>query len=354
VAGNALARLRSADPDARRGAAAWLAENAPDGADLQKEVSGVLADMLGDPTRGMDLLAIRALKLWATEDSLPKLAAFAKAGGRAVACPPELIDVLARFPGDAAAQAIALQLEAPEGRDRAVKALLRMGATGSKAALPYLDHPDTAVRTAARQLAQKLDTPPTHRIDQALADLGDARKGRVRAALALLARLRPDEAARPRVSAALNAPLLDAAPDIRSAALDAVAVWGTKANTATLLKLLAQPRIGGRRDTRIIAILGTLQDATAAPTLAEGLTRPEELDAAVKALVAIGPGAEDAVTPYLRSISREARFAACWILGEIGTARSMPALDAAGTRFNDDPDFTARTQLAAEKITGRG
>jgi hypothetical protein len=148
--------------------------------------------------------------------------------------------------------------------------------------------------------------------------------------------------------------LLDPDTGIRDDALNAARVWASKANTATLLKLLGQLRTGALCDPRVITLLGSLQDPAAAPALAEGLTRPQpELDADVKALVALGPAAEEAVIPYLQSTIREARFAACWALGEIGTEKSVAPLEKAGNSFFGDNDYNRATQIACEKIEAR-
>jgi len=73
----------------------------------------------------------------------------------------------------------------------------------------------------------------------------------------------------------------------------------------------------------------------------------------VKALTAIGPGAEYAVIPYLQSTAREARFAACAILADVGTPKSLPALEAAGNKDLGDVAFYQCAQLAGEKIMAR-
>jgi hypothetical protein len=353
IAGAALSRLKSPSPDAQRSAAVWLAENPPDDPNQQAAVAKALTALLDDLSPKVNALALRALKLWATKDSLPPLVALARRGENAGACAPELIDVLAWFPDDTAAAAIALQLKTPANRGRAAQALLKLGPVATNAVLPYVDHPDPAVQKEARRISHQLNAALTLQVDRILADLTDARKPRARAALRSLAQLRPQEASRAKVSEALNASLLDSDPAIVTDALNAVRVWGSRANTATLLKLLAKPRIGVTRDCRVIDLLGSLQDPAAAPALAEGLTRPEELDASVKALVSLGPGAEEAIAPYLRSSARGPRFAACWVLGEVGTARSLPALKAAREKFLYEGDFCKRTDDASDKITAR-
>jgi hypothetical protein len=354
IAGEALARLKSNNPDARRSGAVWFAENPPTDEKRQAEVATVLTRLLDDLSPRVNALALDALKLWATRDSVPSLVAFARRNEKAGPCPSALIDVLARFPDETTAEAIALQLKVPANRGRAVQALLKFGLVASKAVLLHIDDPDAAIQKETRGLAQQLNVPLSLQLNQALADLADAQKPRVRAALQYLPQLRPDEASRTRVSQALNASLLDPDPAVLADALGAVRVWGSKANTASLLKLLGTLRTrGGARDPRIIDLLGVLQDSTAAPALAEGLTRPEELEPVVKALVALGSGAEEAVLPYVKSTSRGARFAASWVLGEIGTARSLSPLRDAGSRYVGDDPFNRQLLIAAEKITAR-
>jgi hypothetical protein len=353
IAGEALTRLESNNPSAQQGAAVWFAENPPYDSRQQAEAAKVLSGMLGDLSSKVNALALHALKLWATKDSLPGLVAFARRNEAAGACPAELIDVLARFPDESAAEAIALQLEVPTNRGRAVGALLNLGPVATKAVLPYIDDPDPAVQNAALGLCEQLKIPTSIQLDQILADVADAHKPIAHAALQTLARLRPDESSRARVSQALNAPLLDPDPMVLADALNAVHAWGSKANTATLLKLLARPQIAGTRDPRVISLLGSLQDPAAAPALAEGLTRPQEVDADVKALVTLGPGAEEAVAPYLQFSIRGARFAACWVLGEIGTSKSLPHLEEARSKYLEDGDFGQQTRFAMEQIRAR-
>ena len=151
-----------------------------------------------------------------------------------------------------------------------------------------------------------------------------------RAALQHLAQLRPDEASRVKVSQALNAPLLDPDATIRDGALDAVRVWATQENAATLLKLLG--------------------DLPAGATPADARTS----DRVVQAIGAIGPGVEDAVIPLLKSPNGLVRREACGILGEIGTNKSVQPVEAAGQAYlTIDVDFYRQTQLAVAKIMAR-
>ena len=60
------------------------------------------------------------------------------------------------------------------------------------------------------------------------------------------------------------------------------------------------------------------------------------------------------MAPYLRSGSREVRFAACWVLGEIGTSRSLTPLAEAARAYLPDEAFAHRTRVASDQITARG
>jgi hypothetical protein len=335
VIAEARRRLLSNDPEARRGAAAWLAENPPQDDAQKGEVAGALAGLLDDLSPQVNGLALRALKLWATRDCLPQVVAFAarqeKATDKdAVANNSPLIDVLAQVPDEGAAEVLALRLKDPAQRDKAAQALLKLGPVAVGPVLKYLDHPNADVRKEARTLCRTLNVPAARQVEQMLADVGDAHKPRSLTALQELARLRPDEASRVKVSRALNAPFLDADPTIRAAALDAVRAWGTTENTAALLKLLSN-------------VCGVNNPDTA-----------RTVESISQTLISIGPGAEDAVIPLLRSSEPAVRGAACRVLADVGTAKSVEPLQDAGREFlSGDFGFYTFTQTAVAKIAAR-
>jgi hypothetical protein len=336
VIATALRRLTSNDPEARRQAAAWLADNPPDNDAERADLSGPLAALLGDLSPRVNGVALRALKLWATRDSLPQVVEFArrqeKAGANkeAAANNSAMIDLLARFPDETAAEAVALRLKDPELRGKASQALVQIGPAATGPVLKYIDHPDADVRKEARSLGRLLNVPADRQLDQTLADVADPSKPRARAALQHLAQLRPDEASRARVARALNAPLLDPDPTLRDGALDAVRVWATPDNAAALLKLLnGLPPVGNADDARTA-------------------------ERVALAITAIGPGAEDAVIPLLKSSNGLVRRVACDILGESGGSKSVEPLESAGQAYlNLDVGFYQRTQEAVAKITAR-
>jgi HEAT repeat protein len=328
--------LLSNDLEERHSAAVWFVENAPEN-DLEKaEVTGPLAELLGTLSPKVHHLALRALKKWGTKDCLPQVVAFGerqqKAGNNkeAAANNPALIDLLSQFPDQTAADAVAIWLRDPERRGLAVQALLKIGPAATASILTYLNHPDADVRKEARSLCNLLKVPTERQIGQTLADVADTRKARSRAALQHLAQLRPDEASRVKVSQALNAPLLDTDAEIREGALDAVRIWATRENIDTLLKLLGNLASEGKKESG------------------------RNIDRVSEVLIAIGPDVEEAVIPLLKSPLVPVRGEACRVLGEVGTKKSVAALQDAGKAWLPvDPSFCNYTDLAVAKIVAR-
>jgi HEAT repeat protein len=354
IAAEALSRLKSNQAEVQSGAAVWFAENPPGDETQRAEAARLLARLLDDLSPKVNAQALRALKLWATRDSLPQLLAFARRQDQAAAGDPALIEVLAQFPDETAAEAIARQLKNAPQRSKAAQALMKLGPVATKAVLGYIDDPDDAVQKEARQLSQLLNIPADRQLGQILADVADPEIPRSRAALDYLAKLRPDPASRGKVSPALNAPLLDADPGIRAAALNAVKVWGSKENTATLVKALGSfPSGPPECNDGIIEVLGALQDPAAAPALAQGLTHVRERDTVSKALRSIGASAEGAVAPFLQSDDGWARVEACRILAEVGTSKSLQPLKDAVNANSLDFFFVKEARLASQKITAR-
>jgi hypothetical protein len=336
VLAEARLRLQANDPEVRRTAAGWFADNAP-GSEAEKAgVAGPLAGLLGDLSPRINGLALGGLRNWATKESLPTLVEYARRLEKAGASPEiaankaALIDVLAGFPDPSATDALALQLKDPAQRGMAAQALSTLGPVASEAVLHYLNHPDAGVAREAGSLARLLNIPADRQLAQTLADVADARKARSRAALQHLARLRPDAASRTTVSRALNAPLLDADVAIRDDALDALRVWATGENTATLLEVLGNMH-GESRES----------DARAAQKIAQ-------------ALIAVGPGVEGAMLPLLKAQDALVRREACWVLGEVGTNVSVqPLTDAGGAYQTVDPDYYVQTRIAVARVMAR-
>jgi HEAT repeat protein len=350
----ALGRLKSSQTEVRLSAACWFADNPPADEAFKSEVAKALIPLLDDHSPPVCNEALRALKLWATKDSSPQLRDYARRMQKAAFAYPDLIDVLAQFPDEANAEAIALQLANPGLRARAVQGLLKLDKAADKAILAYINDPDPGVQKEMQDLCRLLKIPADRQLEQTLTDLTDMDVNRSRAALQTLAHLRPDEASRAKVVAALNVALLDPNNAIREDALNAVMVWGSQENTTTLLKILGDFQTGGTgRDGRIIEALGSLKDPRAAQQLAQGLTHARERGEVSKALKAIGPGAEAAVAPFLQSPDPAVRITACRILADIGTDKSLQSLQTAGQMYYLDAVFGQETTMTAQKILSR-
>jgi hypothetical protein len=335
VLAEARRRLLSNDPKTRSGAAAWFAENPPEGEFEKAEMARPLAGLLGDLSPQVHGLALRALKLWVNRDCLPQVVAFAERQEKAVGSDTAannslLIDVLAQLPDQTAATAIALQLKDPGQRTKAVQALLKLGPVATEPVLKYLDYPDANVRKEARALCRMFKVPAERQLEQTVADVASAHKPRSRAALQQLAQLRLDEASRVKVSQALNAPLLDPDTGIRREALDALRVWATPENTAALLMVFGNLSCGRDEDSA------------------------RTLERVSQTLISIGPEVEGAVTPLLKSPEVALRGAACRILAEVGTDKSVPPLQAAGQAYQGiDGAYYNYTQMVIAKIEAR-
>ena len=107
-------------------------------------------------------------------------------------------------------------------------------------------------------------------------------------------------------------------------------VWATRENTAALLKLLASACGARNEDSGRV------------------------IESVSQTLISIGPGVEEAVIPLLRSPDVGVRGAACRILSEVGTDRSVqPLQDAGQALLPVDVPYYRYTQMAIAKIGAR-
>jgi HEAT repeat protein len=355
IAAEARARLQSSQSDVQESGLVWFLENGPSDDVSRTESAKLLAHLLNGPSPKIADQALVALKSWATKEVLPQLVEHARSQQKAASGNPVLLDILAQFPTESSAQALVLYLGNSQGRAKAAQALMRIGPVATDAVLPYINDPNVKIQAAARDLVSRLNVPSDRLLRQILADVAGPSIPVSKAALEYLTGMRPDEPNRVMVSKALNAPLVDANKGIADDALKAVLIWGTRENTDTLLTMLGAFQKGGKgRNVRIIAALGTLKDPKAAPTLAQGLSDPHERDAASRALKSIGPAAEDAVTAYVGFADPLTRFEAARVLAEIGTGKSLPALQEAFSKWaNGDPIFAQQVKTSRQSIEAR-
>ncbi len=84
-----------------------------------------------------------------------------------------------------------------------------------------------------------------------------------------------------------------------------------------------------------------------------GLEHGRERPLVSTALKSIGSKAQDAVAPYLNSLNEATRIEACRILGEIGTTKSLDALEDAFDHAGGDAAFSQELQAAMQRIAAR-
>ncbi len=355
IADEAFARLQSPQPAVQHSALGWFLENAPSDERQKGEGAKLLGKLLVDQSPDVCAKVLLALKRWASKECLPDLVEYARRDQKNAAGNAELLEVLAQFPDPSAAEAMAFQLPNANTRAKAAQALLKLGPpVADNAVLHYINHPDLAVEKEARGLARLLKISDERQLDQTLTDVAASQISRSRAALHRLAQIRPDDASRAKVSKALNTTLLDPSRGLSDESLNALRVWASKENIDTLVNMLGPyDKAGMGRSARVIEFIGALKDPRAASALAPGLDHGRERSLVSKALKTIGPGVQDVVVPYLDFINPATHIEACRILGEIGTTKSLDALQKAYDGAGGDPVFSQELVMAMQKINAR-
>jgi HEAT repeat protein len=160
-------------------------------------------------------------------------------------------------------------------------------------------------------------------VEQALFDLDVSVPGNRKWIAGKLARMEPAPAYRERVAGALH-PLLDD-PDLftRSAAANALGVWGTAESVPLLIERLEDREHSVRWAT--LEALGKLKDLRAAEPVAQLLHRGDR-GFASQALQAMGPLAAPAAVRRLKDPEWTVRIEACRILKAVGSREQEPAL----------------------------
>ena len=220
----------------------------------------------------------------------------------------------------------------------------RASATGNRIMVSGLSIPaeEVAQQRAKKQaeVAKALVSAPTNRpkdpepppgaddLTVALYRLKSSDQGRIRDGLNRLARMAPDESRKSEVSGAIVPLVIEPDDWTAEAAVKAAGNWPTPEGIQALINVVQRDE---RSNVRHAAIkkLGELKEESAAPAIATRVK--EDWVDAPKALRAIGPGAESAVIPLLRSPDKDERKAACEILKDIGgqatldTMKKLPA-----------------------------
>jgi predicted Zn finger-like uncharacterized protein len=300
--GEALTFLKGNDPNDRRGAANWLA-NQPLDAGKQKEVATALEVLVKDPDDNNCAAGCRAMKVWGTKDNGPALATALKSrpdGGIPGDAHKELMAAIARVKYEAGADEILRFLPNFFIGGEAERALFDLGQGAEKYVLKYYHHPDGGTRGKARGLCVRYGTKPLVILDQTATDLASIDKGRSGAALEWLSKqestpaleaTKADPARRTAIAVALNHVIDDPpSPFVGGQVLDAARRWGTKDNAAALVRLLER--------------------------------EPFNKKGVGDALIAIGPGCEPAVKPLLNHSDGGVASEAKRILNAVGSPES--------------------------------
>jgi HEAT repeat protein len=192
---------------------------------------------------------------------------------------------------------------------------------------------------------------PTEEIDltQALADLDASEKECVVNALRIFQQSEPT-ADRPAVAARLGKFLTHEDAALRDAGAQALARWSGEQDVKALVGLLESETVSTR--WAAIDALGRLRAEQAAQPLAARLAVGIDRVPASRALTQIGPACEDALLLYLEHEDWSVRLAAVNILRDVGSDRSLAALQIVA---QSDSQENVRTwaNLAAETIEKR-
>lgn len=184
--------------------------------------------------------------------------------------------------------------------------------------------------SAAKSTSSAENTSQSEEADPELKEAIDGLTGpvdrskRLRA-LEKLAPITIDSSSRNDVVSALVSNLDHSDPEVKAGALKALAKWDTATAVSRVIDLLDDSD-----STVVLAAihyLGVAHDVDAADELGELVKNSEEYrDAASKALIEIGPGAEAVVIVLLKNKTTEIRRSACKILAKIGSDESIPLL----------------------------
>lgn len=327
--------LQGADSDRRREATWWLGGHVIVDEQLTPQVSAALIDLLQhDEFRSH---AAEALQSWATSQSVPQLieAAQAAHAARNRLAERDIVQLLARLGDKRAAPVVADYLGTDHDPRTAKEALLAIGPGSADELLVYLHHEDSTVQQTARQLLADWEVPPSKLAAQTVSDLRSGDYDRQREALRWLANSAENEPTQHTAIAEAIVSLLKDAR-LRNYATSALRKWATPETVPTLIEMLE----GNDRRMRSEAerILLAMKD----PRAVEPLTRDfgggdfVKHVAANRNIKALGPIAESAVWPHVTAQKWTLAKEACELLGQIGTRRSLPALELAmqhETRF---------------------
>jgi hypothetical protein len=157
--------------------------------------------------------------------------------------------------------------------------------------------------------------------------------------------LPPNAQVKSKVSQKLGEWLDDQESSVRGRAADALANWATEELAPRMMIEMVGNRPALKKGS--IVALGRLQYEKAIPCLIRYLESNIERPKVTEALVAMGPKAEAAVLKVLDNKDQGAVRQACFILMQIGTSKSLPALERITRSKKKDTAATAASAIEA-------
>jgi HEAT repeat protein len=252
----------------------------------------------------------------------------------------ESMKLLSRMGDARAAAPLAAQLSEFFVVRDAKAALAALGEIAKPAVLPLYHHEDRNAREAARELLRGYHATDAEILAESLRALGSESTGTRWSAVDYFNTMPIPADQREAVARALR-PLVTITQDrLGNSARDAMKKVATQADADFLLELTASTDDATRRFATDLLV--DFQDPRVAKPLAVLLSDANESYRAGDALIRLGSLAEPAILPHLRHPDPNTRKRAAEVLGKVGTASSLPALQIVAK----DSNFFAR--VAAE------
>jgi RNA polymerase sigma factor (sigma-70 family) len=301
----------------------------------REEVTAQLEKMLNGRDRLVASKCADALYVWATRKQVPSLITSLEDPF----CRKSAMQTLGKLKDDRAVEPLArfLKSERTADREPAAAALVALGPVAEKEVREYLTDPNQATRDeAARVLKQLGKTDRDGELDAALAGLTDRNALARKKALAWFDTADPTHPRREEAARALAGLVKGGDLFARQGAIAALCRWGSRQDVPVLLDALKETMLGIPNNTLIIKTLGKWGDERALPVLGELLATgsPFESDAAVEALVQLGPRGEAEALKHLDSNRLQTKEQVCRVLKEAGTRASLKPLQAEIDRAN--------------------
>jgi HEAT repeat protein len=330
--------LRGDDKDKRFRAAQSLNDTLKVNEILRPEVARSLEVLLTDRDGGVAGLGVRTLGKWGTKDNAPALI-------RCVNDPAspirnDAIAALGRIPDQPGAEALAALLGTV--RPQAGDALITMGQLPSGTFVagvvkPYLQNDNRDTKLEAKRVLSKLNPGENVGLDLILTDLKSMDpRTRSEAAQSLINMKNVDAARKAEVGKALEGVIekLQGDPGAADNAIKALATWGSKDNTPTLVAVLKTPGNYTNQRNSALNTLGVIKDEKALKTISDLLYVNEHRSSAHKALLAYGPEFGEKMEGDVATVSMTALRGndpglakdCCKILGAVGTKASVAKL----------------------------